>query len=110
MTTRPSETPAIYKPISDERLDELSRLSMSATSGPWTKGRSFESVIAPSAPDPRGDAPGYGGALVAESVYGPGDLAFIATAREAVPSLVAEVRRLQAREAELVSQLQDLPR
>ncbi len=85
--------------LTAEQIADLERLAAAATPGPWTKGRSYESVIAPitpGAPDPREDARHYGGELVAESVFVPGNIAFIATAREAVPALIARVRELEA--------------
>jgi hypothetical protein len=82
--------------ITNEQLDLLERISAGATKGPWAKGRSYESVVAPDGPDPRDDAKHYGGQLVAESVFGAGDIAFIVTAREAVPALCARVRELEA--------------
>ncbi len=81
------------------KLAEIELLAAAASPGPWTKGRSYESVIAPiesGADDPREDARHYGGALVAESVFRAGDNAFIRAARTAVPELCADVRRLRS--------------
>lgn len=79
-------------PITNEQLGLWESISGAATTGPWTKGRSFESVISPAGPDtadPRGDNAAYGGVLICESVFGAGDLAFIASARSAIPELLA---------------------
>jgi hypothetical protein len=81
--------------MTDERLDELERLAAAATPGPLTVG-----------PIPADEEPdtwliGARGLAFARVVGSPGrsaeaDAVFYATARTAVPELVAELKRLRA--------------
>lgn len=96
--------------ISLEDLVRIEAVAEAASPGPWVRSGPYSAIIAPQAPDLRGDTAGYGGTLVAESVFVAGDVEFITEARTVVPALVAEVRRLQALIAELESQLENLPR
>jgi hypothetical protein len=77
--------------LSDEQLQDLERLAKVATPGPWsTDGERSEDdtywVSGPEAVGPYDDTP-----LCAESRT-PADAALVATMRNALPSLLAEVR------------------
>lgn len=96
-------------------LDAIQDLADAATAGPWkvwpqptvitSRSNAVHAIAA------AGDLPG---SLVRITVAGHADAAFVAAARELVPALVAEVRRLRAELAtqaehmgELVDQLPD---
>jgi hypothetical protein len=87
--------------MTPEHLAELERLADAATPGPWTTGTGtnglhpWEVVTSPHLPAV--EMHGDDATAVADAV-------FIAAARQAVPALVAEVRRL-AREAGLAADL-----
>jgi hypothetical protein len=68
-------------------LDRLEALAAAATLGPWS--------AIPSRHHTWHVLDGYGMVLV-EDLFSGDDAALIAAAREAVPTLVAEVRRLRA--------------
>lgn len=80
------------QPITDQQLDEYDELCAAATPGPWAHTDS-SAIVAPLSADKIAD------------VWEPTGLSrngdFIETARTAMPALIAEVRRLQARVAEL---------
>ena len=81
-------------------LDELERVTEAATPGPWAKSpNAVDAVIAPEQPGkcafPESDA-FYGGFLVGESMdYRDRD--FLIAARDAMPRIIAEIRRLRLR-------------
>lgn len=78
--------------ITDQQLDEYDELCAAATPGPWAHTDS-SAIVAPLSADKIAD------------VWEPTGLSrngdFIETARTAMPALIAKVRRLQARVAEL---------
>jgi hypothetical protein len=87
--------------MTDEELDRLEALAKAATQGPWTVDdhESAEHVHGP-------------GPVPAATAIRHEDAAFIAASRDAVPRLVAEVRRLRAERDEanhLVSKLAPFP-
>ena len=91
------------KPLTDARLAEMEALASDATPGPWKCGRyklagdpAFE-VVGPSSENRR---------LIVQTVVGDArcpehtlqeqaNAQFVAASREAVPALIAEVRRLR---------------
>ena len=75
-------------PLPDARLAEIEAVEAAATKGPWLQTDGW-TVEGPRADDGCG-------LMVSIDVGDPADGTFIAMAREAVPELVAEVRRLQA--------------
>jgi hypothetical protein len=90
--------------MNEEQLAELERLERAATPGPWVsvvEGRdqmSGDSVIV-TADDPRQDYPDVYVSIAVNGRLHPAaaaDQDFIAAARNAVPALIAEVRRLRA--------------
>lgn len=72
-------------------LDALDALASAATEGPWRQEYAFNNAGCPTA---FFYIPGHNGEARVEMLAD--DAAFIAAAREAVPALVAEVRRLRA--------------
>lgn len=98
--------------ITDAQLDEWERLAEQATPGPWTFGRELHGnqvgetwfpfdkgheLFPPSQEECGLDfQPGGPVAMVSDGEFA--NTPFIAAARTAVPALVAEVRRLRARE------------
>ena|SRR5437588_3717767 len=88
--------------ISDEQLDELDRLCGEATAGPWRVGyytdRAETYTVETDADvvcmirDADSDEMGIEAREAAER-----DFAFVAAARESLPALIAEVRRLRTR-------------
>ena len=81
-----------------EELDEIEKRAMAATDGPWSKcGIEWEGHT--SDPDPELSVVCHGDhCAIVESVeaeHRDADLTFIAHARNDVPALVAEVRRLR---------------
>lgn len=81
--------------LTDAEVDALEELAEKATPGPWTVGKSHESVVAPNPADDD-EARWYGGALIAESLFRVGDKELIAASREAIPNLVATIKALKS--------------
>ena len=75
-------------PLPDARLAEIEAVEATATKGPWLQTDGW-TVEGPRADDGCG-------LMVSIDVGDPADGAFIAMARDAVPELVAEVKRLRA--------------
>lgn len=79
-------------PITDQQLDEIEARTTAASLGPWTVSEDYSDVLSPD-----GDQLASYWNPTAETRNGE----FIAHAREDVPALLAEVRRLRAEAAEL---------
>lgn len=88
---------ASFVPLGDEQLAAIEARANAATPGPWTIGEKFREALIDGRP--AGDAcPIVCAAPANEQGYAwwkSGNAAFIAAAREDVPALVAEVRRLR---------------
>ena len=69
--------------LTDEKLDELQRLSDAATPGKWKRGRDSASAYVFDAK----------GAWICTASRSVADASFIAASRTALPALIAEVRR-----------------
>lgn len=91
--------------MTPERIAELRALADAATSGPWrvrwfpvdtVTGEGGDYVVE------AGDINGHAEELIC---YGDWDGDFIAAARTAVPELLAEVERLEARVADLTDEI-----
>ena len=86
--------------MTNEELDRLQRISDSATIGPWGISGAFMQFIDSDPESDRNDTiiceMWNRNALHDLSDQGMSDLAFIMTARTALPELIAEVRRLTA--------------
>ncbi|WP_329131425.1 hypothetical protein OG552_10175 [Streptomyces sp. NBC_01476] len=91
-------------PLSEQQLAEIAAREAAASKGPWLEGARRGNVPTLYRPLTSGDGVSTYPSVLFEltSVYGgPGDMAFIAAAREDVPALLAEVERLAARVTEL---------
>lgn len=98
--------------MDDDLLDELEQLEKAATPGPWVssvEGRDHfggDDVIL-AAQDPRQvDSDVYASIRVAGGDWHPvsiSDQDFIAAARNAIPRLIAEVRRLRGNEGDNIA-------
>jgi hypothetical protein len=76
-------------PMSDARLAEIETVEAAAAKGPWLHDPGSYFVLGP-------EEDGLPSLMIAIDVGDPADAAFIAMARDAVPELANEVRRLQA--------------
>lgn len=82
--------------MTDEQLQEWSVLAEAATPGPWKSGWSWQDAIN-GGKSAWSEGPVHVGETLSQvAPQAIADAAFIAAAREAVPALVAEVRRLRA--------------
>lgn len=82
--------------MTDEQLQEWSVLAEAATPGPWKSGWNWQDTIS-DGKSAWGEGPVHVGEKLSQvAPQAIADAAFIAAAREAVPALVAEVRRLRA--------------
>ncbi|WP_060905382.1 hypothetical protein [Streptomyces scabiei] len=84
-------------PLTTQQLDEIETRATAATSGPWTVSEDYADVL---------DSEGHHLA----SFWGQPVGEFIAYAREDVPALLAEVRRLNAALAEQQTETEKLIR
>lgn len=73
-------------PMGEERLAQIAAIEAGVSAGPWLQGVDGYSVSGP-------EEDGLSALQVAIDVGDPADAAFIAMARDAVPELLAEVRR-----------------
>jgi hypothetical protein len=76
--------------MTDEELNAIEARANAASPGPWRRARNVELVEAPDA-----ECVSIAGSNNCDHIQGSVDMDFIAHAREDVPALVAEVRRLR---------------
>jgi hypothetical protein len=73
----------VTSPLTSQQLDDIDARHKAATPGPWKRSEDYSDILAPD-----------GSQLASYWLAGDGE--FIAHARQDVPALVAEIRRLQA--------------
>lgn len=88
--------------MTEEELARLEELASKATPGPWEWVAGSDALHATTVPHEWHEDETAKIIVTDSHVYPPhgADAAFIAAAREAVPALLAEVRRLRAEKAE----------
>jgi hypothetical protein len=83
-------------PLTDQQLDDIDARAQAATAGPWTVSEDYSDVLGPD-----GDHLASYWNPTSETRNGE----FIAHARQDVPALLAEIRRLKGQRKYLIGQL-----